>query len=71
VVGPAAKREAVAHLQAAFGLSERRACSLIAADVSPGLLPSTWLHMVKQIRLELSQADLGGQLPKGQDNSFA
>jgi putative transposase len=34
VVGPAAKREAVAHLQAGFGLSERRACSLIGADRS-------------------------------------
>jgi putative transposase len=32
VVGPAAQREAVAHLQASFGLSERRACSLIGAD---------------------------------------
>ncbi len=34
VVGPAAKREAVAHLQAGFGLSERRACTLIGADRS-------------------------------------
>ena len=32
MVGPAAQREAVAHLQASFGLSERRACSLIGAD---------------------------------------
>jgi putative transposase len=32
VVGPAAQREAVTHLRANFGLSERRACSLIAAD---------------------------------------
>jgi putative transposase len=32
VVGPAAQREAVAHLQASSGLSERRACSLIGAD---------------------------------------
>lgn len=32
MVGPAAKREAVAHLQAAMGLSERRACSIIEAD---------------------------------------
>jgi len=32
VVGPAAQREAVAHLQASFGLSERRACSLIGVD---------------------------------------
>ncbi len=32
MVGPAAKREGVAHLQAAMGLSERRACSLVSAD---------------------------------------
>lgn len=32
MVGPAAKREAVAHLQAALGLSERRACSIAGAD---------------------------------------
>jgi len=32
MVGSAAKREAVAHLQAAMGLSERRACSIIGAD---------------------------------------
>ena len=32
MVGPAAKREAVAHLQAVLGLSERRACSIVAAD---------------------------------------
>jgi putative transposase len=32
MVGPAAKREAVAHLQAELGLSERRACSIISAD---------------------------------------
>ncbi|VVT04882.1 conserved hypothetical protein [Rhizobium sp. EC-SD404] len=32
MVGPAAKREAVAHLQAAMGLSERRACSFVGAD---------------------------------------
>jgi transposase InsO family protein len=32
MVGPAAKREGVAHLQAAMGLSERRACSIINAD---------------------------------------
>ncbi len=34
MVGPVAKREAVAHLQAGFGLSERRACTLIGADRS-------------------------------------
>jgi putative transposase len=32
MVGPAAKREAVAHLQEKFQMSERRACSVIAAD---------------------------------------
>src|ERR1700730_11766309 len=32
MVGPAAKREGVAHLQAAMGLSERRACSIINSD---------------------------------------
>ncbi|WP_143276137.1 IS3 family transposase [Brevundimonas diminuta] len=32
LVGPAAMRQAVAHLKAAFGVSERRACSIIKAD---------------------------------------
>ena len=32
MVGPVAKREAVAHLKAGMGLSERRACTLVAAD---------------------------------------
>ena len=32
MVGPAAKRESVAHLRAAMGLSERRACSIVEAD---------------------------------------
>lgn len=32
MVGPAAKREAVAHLRTMLGMSERRACTLIAAD---------------------------------------
>jgi putative transposase len=32
MVGPAAKREGVAHLQALMGLSERRACSIVNAD---------------------------------------
>jgi putative transposase len=32
MVGPAAKREAVAHLQAELGLSERRVCSIVSAD---------------------------------------
>jgi putative transposase len=32
MVGPAAKREAVTHLRSTLEMSERRACSLIAAD---------------------------------------
>jgi putative transposase len=32
MVGPAAQREAVAHLKAEMGLSERRACQIISAD---------------------------------------
>jgi putative transposase len=32
MVGPAAKREGVAHLMAVMGLSERRACFLVSAD---------------------------------------
>jgi len=32
MVRPAAKREAVAHLRDRFGMSERRACAVIAAD---------------------------------------
>jgi putative transposase len=32
MVGPAAKREAVAHLRRVLEMSERRACSLVAAD---------------------------------------
>jgi len=32
MVGPAVKREAVAHLQATMGLSERRAYTIVAAD---------------------------------------
>jgi putative transposase len=32
MVGPAAKREAVAHLRSAFEMSERRACATIAVD---------------------------------------
>ncbi len=32
MVGPAVKREAVAHLKAELGLSERRACRIVGAD---------------------------------------
>src|SRR3978361_743370 len=32
MVGPAVKREAIAHLQTLMDLSERRACRLVGAD---------------------------------------
>ena len=32
MVGPAARREGVAHLRAVLGLSERRACTIVGAD---------------------------------------
>ena len=32
MVGPAAKREAVAHLREAMEMSERRACTIVTAD---------------------------------------
>jgi putative transposase len=32
MVGPAARREGVAHLQARFDLSERRACKIVSSD---------------------------------------
>ncbi len=32
MVAPAAKRQAVAHLQATLGMSERRACAIVGAD---------------------------------------
>lgn len=32
MVGPAAERDAVAHLKSVMGLSERRACQIISAD---------------------------------------
>ena len=32
MVGPVAKREAVAHLRGVLEMSERRACSIVAAD---------------------------------------
>ena len=32
MVGPVVQREAVAHLQAKIGLSERRACQIVGAD---------------------------------------
>ncbi len=38
MVGPAAKREAVAHLRNGFALSERRACSIDRSDLLVGEL---------------------------------
>jgi putative transposase len=38
MVGPAAKREAVAHLRNVLQMSERRACSLVAADRKPDIM---------------------------------
>lgn len=32
MVGPAVKRDAVAHLRTSMGLSERRACRIVGAD---------------------------------------
>ena len=32
MVGPAAKRQAVAHLRSVLEMSERRACTIVAAD---------------------------------------
>lgn len=32
MVGPAAQREGVAHLQAVLGISQRRACAVVQAD---------------------------------------
>jgi len=52
MVGPAAKRDAVAHLQAAMGLSERRACSIVGAD----------RKMVRYRSLRPSEAQLRGRL---------
>jgi HTH-like domain len=43
MVGPAAKRAAVAHLQAVMSLSERRACSIVDADRKM-IYRSTRLH---------------------------
>ena len=41
MVGPAAKREGVAHLQAVMGLSERRACSIVERGSQDDPLPLT------------------------------
>jgi transposase InsO family protein len=52
MVGPAVKREAVAHLQAVMGLSERRACSIVNAD----------RKMVRYRSCRPPDTDLRGQL---------
>ncbi len=41
MVGPAAKRAAVAHLQAVMSLSERRACSIVGADADSEVMVRT------------------------------
>lgn len=47
MVGPAAKRAAVAHLQAVMSLSERRACSIV---VSTRARPRTGAHRFHRLR---------------------
>ncbi len=42
MVTHAAKREAVAHLQAALGMSERRACAVVGADRKSMRYRSCW-----------------------------
>jgi len=49
VVTPAAKREAVADLQATHGMSERRLCRVIDADRESGFQSSTRTN-IKLIR---------------------
>lgn len=41
-IGPAVKREAVAHLQAVMGLSGRRAYRIIAVDRKVGCYPKDY-----------------------------
>ena len=48
MVTPAVKREAVVHLKAHLGLSERRACEIAGADrkmvrYQSALLPENWI----------------------------
>ena len=52
MVGPAAKREAVAHLQAVMGLSERRACSFVGAD----------RKMIRYLSCRAPETELRGKL---------
>jgi putative transposase len=52
MVGPVAKREAIAHLQASMAMSERRACSIVGAD----------RKMVRYRSRRPSEAQLRGRL---------
>jgi putative transposase len=49
MVGPAAKREAVAHLRNVLQMSERRACILVAADRKIRALPPRAFVHYRQI----------------------
>ncbi len=42
MVGPAAKRQAVAHLRSVLEISERRACTIVSADRKIDLPPLKW-----------------------------
>jgi putative transposase len=52
MVGRAAQREGVAHLQAVMGLSERRACSIVNADRKMIRYRSCWTPNT-ELRLRL------------------
>ena len=58
MVGPVAKREAVAHLRNALQMSERRACILIAADRKMILYRS---HRPSDVELRARLRDLANQ----------
>ena len=58
MVTPAAKREAVAHLQATLGMSERRACAVVGADrtsMRDELLNETLFFTIGQARAILAR----------------
>jgi hypothetical protein len=54
MVGPAAKREGVAHLRAVMGLSERRACALVNADRK--MIRYQWLPVTRHICANCARA---------------
>ncbi|SMD21230.1 Transposase InsO and inactivated derivatives [Rhizobium sp. RU36D] len=58
MVGPAAKRDAVAHLKAFMGLSERRACQIISADRKMIRYRSC---RPPEVELRMKQRDLANQ----------